>query len=147
MENRVEILLVEDDPADLAFTLRELTNRIAAERIAVARDGEEALNFLFGRGDCDNAALDHVKLVVLDLKLPKVDGIEVLRQIKSRPQTQALPVVVMTSSAQESDLHACYQLGVNSYVQKPVNFDRFHDVVQAMGLYWLEMNLPPQRTG
>jgi two-component system, response regulator len=143
MTTGAEMLYVEDEPADLQFTLRELTRRIHSDKIAVARDGEEALDFLFGRGDHNEAPPDGLKLVLLDLKLPKLDGIEVLRYIRSKPETKTLPVVVMTSSAQESDLQACYRLGVNSYVQKPVNFERFQHVVQTLGIYWVEINEPP----
>jgi two-component system, response regulator len=143
MTTAAEMLYVEDEPADLQFTLRELTRRIREDKIAVARDGEEALDFLFGSGDHNQAPPDGLKLVLLDLKLPKLDGIEVLRQIRSRPETKTLPVVVMTSSAQESDLQACYRLGVNSYIQKPVNFERFQQVVQTLGIYWVELNQPP----
>lgn len=140
METGVEMLYVEDEPGDLQFTLRELTRRIQRDKIAVARDGEEALNFLFGNEGQKARAPDGLKLVLLDLKLPKVDGLEVLREIRSRPETKALPVVVMTSSAEERDLAACYRLGVNSYVQKPVNFERFQQVVQTLGLYWVGIN-------
>jgi CheY-like chemotaxis protein len=143
MENQVQVLLVEDEPAELQFALRELTRRIPRDRIAVARDGEEALNFLFGGGSHGKPSLDGLKLVLLDLKLPKVDGIEVLREIKSRPETKALPVVVMTSSAEEKDLLACYQLGANSYVQKSVDFEKFQQVIQALALYWAEINQMP----
>ena len=143
MENQVQVLLVEDEPAELQLTLRELTRRIPLDRIAVARDGEEALNFLFCQKS-QGGSLEGLKLVLLDLKLPKVDGIEVLREIKNRPETKALPVVVMTSSAEERDLVACYQLGANSYVQKAVNFERFQQVIQTLGLYWVEINqMPP----
>jgi two-component system, response regulator len=144
MGNQVQVLLVEDEPAELQLTLRELTRRIPRDRIAVARDGEEALNFLFGQKSHGEGSLEGLKLVLLDLKLPKVDGIEVLREIKNRPETKALPVVVMTSSAEERDLVACYQLGANSYVQKAVNFERFQQVIQTLGLYWVEINqMPP----
>lgn len=146
MENRVDVLYVEDEPQDLEFTLRELTRRILRERIAVARDGEEALDFLFGERSDDGRSLDSLKLVLLDLKLPKLDGIEVLREIRSRPETKLLPVVVMTSSAEDRDLLACYRLGVNSYIQKPVSFDKFQQAVQTLGLYWVEMNQTPEKS-
>lgn len=124
--------------------MRELARRIPLDKIAVARDGEEALNFLFGQKSHGEGLLGGLKLVLLDLKLPKVDGIEVLREIKNRPETKALPVVVMTSSAEEKDLVACYQLGANSYVQKAVNFEKFQQVIQTLGLYWVEINqMPP----
>lgn len=144
MKIAAEMLYVEDEPADLQFTLRELTRRIPKDKIAVARDGEEALDFLFGReGESDDRSPAGLKLVLLDLKLPKVDGIEVLREIRSRPETKVLPVVVMTSSAEERDLLACYRLGVNSYVQKPVSFEKFQEVVQTLGLYWVDLNQVP----
>lgn len=145
MENRVDVLYVEDEPQDREFTLRELTRRIQRERIAVARDGEEALDFLFGERSQNGGSLDGLKLVLLDLKLPKVDGIEVLREIRTRLETKLLPVVVMTSSAEERDLTTCYRLGANSYVQKPVSFERFQQVVQTLGLYWVEINQTLQK--
>ena len=145
MRNRVDVLYVEDEPQDREFTLRELTRKIQLERIAVARDGEEALDFLFGQRSQDGRPLDSLKLVLLDLKLPKVDGIEVLREIRSRLETKLLPVVVMTSSAEERDLTTCYRLGANSYVQKPVSFERFQQVVQTLGSYWVEINQVPQK--
>jgi len=145
VRNRVDVLYVEDEPQDREFTLRELTRKIQLERIAVARDGEEALDFLFGQRSQDGRPLDSLKLVLLDLKLPKVDGIEVLREIRSRLETKLLPVVVMTSSAEERDLTTCYRLGANSYVQKPVSFERFQQVVQTLGSYWVEINQVPQK--
>jgi len=145
VENRVDVLYVEDEPQDREFTLRELTRRIQRERIAVARDGEEALDFLFGERSQNGGSLDGLKLVLLDLKLPKVDGIEVLREIRTRLETKLLPVVVMTSSAEERDLTTCYRLGANSYVQKPVSFERFQQVVQTLGLYWVEINQTLQK--
>ena len=145
MENRVDVLYVEDEPQDREFTLRELTRKIQKERIAVARDGEEALDFLFGEGDQTRVSLDSLKMVLLDLKLPKLDGVEVLREIRSRPETKLLPVVVMTSSAEERDLLTCYRLGVNSYIQKPVSFAKFQEVVRTLGLYWVEINQTPEK--
>jgi len=144
MENRVDVLYVEDEPQDREFTLRELTRRIRRERIAVARDGEEALDFLFGERIDNGGSVGTLKLVLLDLKLPKVDGIQVLREIRSRPETKLLPVVVMTSSAEESDLTTCYRLGANSYVQKPVSFEKFQQAIQTLGLYWVEINQAAQ---
>ncbi|HXJ94152.1 MAG TPA: response regulator [Terriglobia bacterium] len=141
----MDVLYVEDEPQDREFTLRELTRRIQRERIAVARDGEEALDFLFGERSQNGGSLDGLKLVLLDLKLPKVDGIEVLREIRTRLETKLLPVVVMTSSAEERDLTTCYRLGANSYVQKPVSFERFQQVVQTLGLYWVEINQTLQK--
>ena len=142
-DKEVEILLVEDNAADVELTLHALRGDHLANQIHVARDGEEALAFLF---DPQKANHIHLKLVLLDLKLPKVDGLEVLKVVKSDPRTRRIPVVVMTSSREESDLVRSYDLGVNSYLQKPVDFDRFREVVKAMGFYWLLINQPaPQK--
>ena len=142
--NEVEILLVEDNPADVELALHALRQNNLANGIQVARDGEEALDFLFCRGAYSKRyANDRPKLVLLDLKLPKVDGLEVLREIKSDPRTKALPVIVLTSSREEKDLVQSYQLGVNSYIQKPVDFDQFRETVKQLGLYWLVVNQPP----
>jgi CheY-like chemotaxis protein len=138
----IEILLVEDNADDVALTLRALRKEHMANKIHVARDGEEALAFLF---DPQTAHHTHLKLVLLDLKLPKVDGLEVLKAVKNDPRTRRIPVVVMTSSREESDLVRSYDLGVNSYMQKPVDFDQFRQVVKHMGFYWLLINqAPPQ---
>ena len=140
--NAMEILLVEDDPRDARLTLRELEN--IKNTIHVARDGEEALDFLFCRGAYHDRSPDHPpRLVLLDLKLPKVSGLEVLQEIKSNPKTQAIPVVVLTSSGEEKDLVESYKLGVNSYIQKPVDFDQFRQSIKTLGLYWLVVNQPP----
>jgi len=139
-----EILLVEDNADDLELTLHSLRANKVANKIDIVRDGEEALDFLFGRGRL--SARSPVKLpslVLLDLKLPKVDGLEVLREIRSHPATRILPVVILTSSREEKDLVAGYQLGVNSYIQKPVDFRAFRDTVKQLGLYWLLVNQPP----
>lgn len=142
MDDSFEILLVEDDPRDLRLTLRELHAK-PNTRIHVARDGEEALDFLFYRGIYAGCTPRRPpRLIVLDLKLPKVDGFQVLREIKSRPETQAIPVVALTSSREERDMVESYQLGVNSYVPKPVDFADFRNTIRAMGLYWLEVNQP-----
>ncbi|HEV2381306.1 MAG TPA: response regulator [Terriglobia bacterium] len=144
----MEILLVEDDPQDVRLTVRELQSANLANRIEVARDGEEALDFLFCRGAHSGRSLRHPpRLVLLDLKLPKVDGLQVLQEIKSRPETHAIPVVVMTSSREEQDMIESYKLGVNSYIQKPVDFDQFRQTIKALGLYWLVVNQsPPEKT-
>ena len=142
-EKEVEILLVEDNPADVELTLHALRRNNLANQIHVARDGEEALAFLF---DPQRANHAHLKLVLLDLKLPKVDGLEVLRKVKSDPRTKGIPVVVLTSSREDQDLVRSYELGVNSYIQKPVDFDQFRDMVKQLGLYWLVINQPPPQT-
>jgi DNA-binding response OmpR family regulator len=142
MEEDLQILLVEDDPRDLRLTMRELKAHLKG-RIEVARDGEEALDFLFCRGEHADRSPQHPpRLIVLDLKLPKVDGFQVLREIKAHPETQAIPVVALTSSREERDMIESYHLGVNSYVPKPVDFGKFRDTIRALGLYWLEVNHP-----
>ncbi len=142
--NEIEILLVEDNPADLDLALYALRHNNLVNQIQVARDGEEALDFLFCRGRYSNRAFDHFpKLVLLDLKLPKVDGMEVLRQLKSDGQTKTIPVVILTSSKEEKDLVQSYQLGVNSFIQKPVDFDQFRQIIKELQLYWLVVNQPP----
>jgi CheY-like chemotaxis protein len=144
MQRDFDILLVEDKEADVKLTLHALRLNHLANRIHVARDGEEALDFLFCRGtyaERDERPQPH--LVLLDLKLPKVDGLQVLREVKSDPRTKPLPVVILTSSKEERDLVASYQLGVNSYIQKPVDLDQFRETVKHLGLYWLVTNQPP----
>ncbi len=140
----VSILLVEDDPDDLDLALHALHEHRVANRIEVARDGAEALEFLFGD---DGNHLRQLKVVLLDLKLPKVDGLEVLRRVRAEPRTRFLPVVVLTSSSEERDLVESYQLGVNSYVRKPVDFEQFTACVRDLGLYWLLLNQPPPGVG
>jgi two-component system response regulator len=144
LKDQVEILLVEDDPEDLDLTMRALNDAHVCNRIQVARDGEEALDYLFCRGPHGERDPDcHPRLILLDLKLPKVDGLEVLEQIKREPRTQAIPVVILTSSKQEQDLVQGYRLGVNSYIQKPVDFDQFQSTIKQLGYYWLLVNQPP----
>jgi len=139
----LEILLVEDNQDDMDLALHALKREKLANNIVVARDGEEALDFLFCRGAFTHRSFDHPpKLVLLDLKLPKVDGMEVLKQVKSDPRTRTIPVVIMTSSKEERDLVAGYNLGANSYIQKPVDFDQFRETVKSVGLYWLVINQP-----
>ena len=143
MYNEVEILLIDDDPADVELAIHAIRENKLANRIEVLRDGEEALDYLFGPGRDALRPPDRLPtLILLDLKLPKVDGIEVLRHIKSHPVTKTVPVVILTSSKEERDLMRGYELGVNSYIQKPVDFDQFRLIVKQLGLYWLVINQP-----
>ena len=140
----IDILLVEDNQDDVDLALHTLRREKLANNIFVARDGEEALDLLFCRGAFAQRSFDHPpKLVLLDLKLPKVDGLEVLKRVKSDPRTKVIPVVIMTSSKEERDLVASYNLGANSYIQKPVDFEQFRETVKTVGLYWLVINQPP----
>ena len=143
-KDQIEILLVEDDPEDLDLTMRALSDAHVCNRIQVARDGEEALDYVFCRGSHSQRDPNcHPKLILLDLKLPKVDGLEVLARIKGDPRTQAVPVVILTSSKQEQDMVQGYHLGANSYIQKPVDFDQFQSTIKNLGYYWLLLNQPP----
>jgi CheY-like chemotaxis protein len=145
---KLDILLVEDNQDDMDLALHALKREKLANNIVVARDGEEALDFFFCRGAFAHRSFDHPpKLVLLDLKLPKVDGMEVLRQVKSDPRTKTIPIVIMTSSKEERDLVAGYNLGANSYIQKPVDFDQFRETVKSVGLYWLIINQPAPVNG
>jgi two-component system response regulator len=137
-ESAVEILLVEDNPNDAELTLRVFDKHHLTNRIHLVRDGAEALEFLFNANT--QASL---KVILLDLKLPKVDGLEVLRRLKADAQTRTIPVVVLTSSREERDIVESYQLGVNSYIVKPVDFGQFTDSIRQLGLYWLLLNQPP----
>ena len=140
----VEILLVEDNPNDRELMLRALKKNNLANHVVVTKDGEEALDFLFARGPFTSRnAAEAPKVVLLDLKLPKVDGLEVLRQIRSNEPTKLIPVVVLTSSREERDLVESYKLGVNSYVVKPVEFESFVQAVSELGLYWGVLNKTP----
>lgn len=146
-EADVEILLVEDSADDAELTLHSLRRNKIANRIFWAHDGEEALDFLFCRGAFTSRSFQcPPKVVFLDLKLPKVDGLEVLRQVKEDPRTRPIPVVVVTSSREEADVVRGYRLGANSYVQKPVDFDQFREAVRQLGLYWLVTNEPPSES-
>ena len=139
----VEILLVEDSPSDLELALRALKKANLANRIFIARDGEEALHYVFCEGPhAERSIDDRPKVILLDLKLPKVDGLEVLSRLKSDPRTRMIPVVVLTSSQEHQDLVESYKLGVNSYIVKPVNFERFAAAVQQLGMYWVLLNQP-----
>jgi CheY-like chemotaxis protein len=142
--NAVEILLVEDNPNDVELALRALKKHNLANRVFVARDGAEALEFLFADGGSGGRKIGNTpKVVLLDLKLPKVTGLEVLRRIKSDEWAKCIPVVVLTSSREEPDVAASYKLGVNSYIVKPVDFDKFVHSISELGLYWLLLNQAP----
>ncbi len=140
-----EVLLVEDNPTDLELVLRVFKKHQFANRITVARDGAEALDFLFGTGaHAARGSLQIPKVILLDLKLPKLSGLEVLARIKGDPRTRTIPIVVLTSSQEEKDLMESYQLGVNSYIVKPVDFDQFSECLKQIGIYWLVSNAPPK---
>jgi CheY-like chemotaxis protein len=146
--NIVEILIVEDNQQDLDLALRALRKANLTNHIHVARDGQEALDFLFCEGPHSARKIENEpKVILLDLKLPKVDGLEVLQRIKGDPRTKSIPVVVLTSSKEQSDVIESYHLGVNSYIVKPVNFEQFSEAVQKLGMYWLLLNHPPQLEG
>jgi len=143
-ETVVEILLVEDNPSDVEMTLRALKKHNLANKVHVVKDGAEALDYIFATGIFAERNIDdHPKVILLDLKLPKVDGMEVLRRIRADERTKCIPVVVLTSSQEERDIVESYKLGVNSYIVKPVDFDKFLSTVQELGLYWLLLNKPP----
>jgi two-component system response regulator len=141
--HEVEIRYIEDNPADVELTLVALRRSKLANRIQVARDGAEALDFLFCRGAHAEREFAVPKMVLLDIKLPKVDGLEVLHAIREDERTRMIPVVVLTSSSEQKDIVESYELHVNSYIQKPVEFDQFQEVVRQLGLYWLVVNQTP----
>ena len=138
----VDILLVEDNPHDVELTLRALKKHNLANQVHVARDGQEALDFLFGDGPSSGIKCNRLKVILLDLKLPKVSGLEVLKKLKSDERCKTVPVVVLTSSQEDQDIQECYKLGVNSYVVKPVEFEAFAKTVADLGLYWMLVNKP-----
>jgi CheY-like chemotaxis protein len=137
------ILLAEDDPQDAELTLLALQRQDLAAEVVVVHDGEEALDFIFRRGAFAGRDEGHPLAVLLDLKMPKVDGVEVVRQLKAHPETRVIPLVVLTSSRESRDLDECYRLGVNAYVVKPVRFDDFMAAVQKLGGFWALVNEPP----
>ena len=139
----IELLLIEDNPQDLELALLALQQGPTAPRVHVARDGAEALDFIFCEGVYAHRHFtNQPKVILLDLKLPKVDGLTVLRRLKQDPRTALIPVVVLTSSKEQSDMVESYRLGVNSYIVKPVNFERFTEAVRDLGLYWMRLNQP-----
>jgi CheY-like chemotaxis protein len=140
-----DLLIVEDNPTDLELTLRSLSKCASSPTIDVVKDGSEALDYIFATGAYKKrAAAVPPKVIFLDLKLPKVDGLEILRQLKTHDRTKNIPVVMLTSSQQECDIRECYRLGVNSYIVKPVDFQKFTEAIVQMGQYWIDLNYPPR---
>jgi two-component system response regulator len=143
-KEEIEVLLVEDNPSDAELAVRELRRHKMANRIHVIGDGAEALDFIFCRAQySDRSFTRPPKVILLDVKLPKVDGLEILRQVKNDPRTRAIPVVIMTSSSEQRDLIQSYNLGVNAFIQKPVDFDEFRRVIEHVGMFWLAVNRSP----
>lgn len=143
---KVEILLVEDNPSDEELTMRALKKYKLSNNIFVVRDGSEALDYIFGTGKYSGRdSNNHPKVILLDLKLPKVDGLEVLRRVKADPKTKHIPVVVLTSSSEERDVVESYHLGANSYIVKPVDFKQFTESIRELGMYWLLLNEAPEQ--
>lgn len=142
----IEILLVEDNPTDVELTLRGLKKHNLVNKVCVLRDGAEALEYLFATGEFASRDTAEIpKIILLDLKLPKIDGLEVLREIKANEKTRLVPVVILTSSKEEKDIIESYRLGVNSYIVKPIDFDKFVQAMGELGLYWLLLNQLPQQ--
>ena len=145
VDGSVDILMVEDNPDDEKLTLRALSKHKLTNRIHVVRDGQEALEYIFCTGRYgDRKITDHPHVILLDIKLPLIDGIEVLRRIKADERTKTIPVVMLTSSREERDLVETYRLGVNSYIVKPVDFEQFTESARALGMYWMLLNRPPK---
>ena len=142
MNAKAEILVVDDNAADVRLSLHALRRHGAPKDVAIVRDGEEALEYVFRTGRYANDVPSNLKLILLDLKLPKVDGFEVLRAVKGNESTRSIPVVVLSSSRQDRDLRESYRLGANSYVQKPVDFDRYEELIDLIKTYWLKVNHP-----
>ena len=142
-DNDVEILLVEDNPNDEMLALHAFKRHNIANKVHVVRDGAEALEYVFCTGAYSNRRIENPKVILLDLKLPLIDGIEVLRQLRNDPRTRLVPVVVLTSSGEERDIVETYRLGVNSYIVKPVDFEQFNEVAKHLGYYWLLLNRQP----
>ena len=146
MNKGIEILIVDDNESDVELTVHALRKAKLANEIHIVDDGEQALDFLFCRGAYANRSFSGPpRVVLLDLKMPRVDGIEVLRAVRGDPRTKAIPVVVLTSSKQQKDLVESYNLGVNAYIQKPVEFERFREVIENIGMFWLVVNEPPPK--
>jgi two-component system, response regulator len=143
--NSVDILLVEDNADDAELTIRELKKYHMANKLFHVTDGVQALDFIFGTGNFSGTrdAINHPKLILLDIKMPKVSGSQVLQKIKEDPKAKLIPVVILTSSKEDPDIKQCYELGVNSYIVKPVNFERFSEAIRNLGFYWLLLNQAP----
>jgi two-component system, response regulator len=145
MKQEIEILLVEDNASDAEMTIRSLRKNNLANKLLHLKDGVEALDFIFCEGEYAGRQIEHTpRVILLDLKMPKVNGKEVLQKIKEDARTKKIPVVMLTSSKEDLDIKECYNLGVNGYVVKPVEFDEFHKAISELGLYWLIVNEPPQ---
>ena len=145
MKHEIEVLLVEDNASDAEMTTRALKKNNLSNKLLHLTDGAEALDFIFAEGEYSGRQMENLpKVILLDLKMPKVSGIEVLRRIKTDERTRKIPVVMLTSSKEDPDIEACYALGVNSYVVKPVDFNEFQKAISNVGLFWLIINQPPQ---
>lgn len=145
MNSPVEILLVEDNMSDAELTIRALKKNNLANKLVHLEDGQEALDFIFAEGNYSHRKIeDTPKVILLDLKMPKINGIQVLQKIKSDARTKKIPIVVLSSSKEDPDIQECYLLGVNSYVVKPVAFEKFFDTISEIGLYWMTLNQPPK---